>query len=128
MSILLKSVVRLVVYAAAFVTALVIVAASGTTDPLGPGLALFLVYVLLALVWGLFDGRAGAARALVVWLVVSVGTGLILTFGAVKVDDTSASGDDVVGTVVFCLVLIGVPALIGIGIGALLGRKDNATV
>jgi len=121
---LVKTLVRVLVLSAIDVLALVLVYLSNTTDPLGPGLLLFLMFVLVALVWGVVDGRGAARQAILVWVVVSALVGVELAVSAAIVDDAAGiTASDVGGTAVFAMVLILPPALLGIGIGALLGRN-----
>ena len=127
MLILKNSVVRLVVFAVVFVLALVIVQLSGTTDPLGPGLLLFLVFVLMALVWGFRDGRGAALAAVVVWLLASLAMGIVFTAGTAVVDESvTVDAAEFGSNVLFGLLLILPPALIGIGVGALTARGRSA--
>ena len=117
--------VRTLVLTAAYVVALVFAYQATNPDPLAFGLGLFLFWVVAALVWGLVDGaRHPAGRSLLVWLLVAIAMGVIVILGTVIV-----AGDDgldgAVGFIVFTVVLIGVPAAIGIGIGALVQRARS---
>jgi len=116
-TVLAPVVVRTLVLAAMYVVTLVVMDRSGTTDPLGFGLLLFLLWVLVALVWGGIDGaRHPAGRSLVVWLVVAAAMGVVLILGTVIIEGNDGL-DGSVGTIIFTVVLIGVPAAIGVGIG-----------
>lgn len=126
MLIVKNAVVRLLLFAAVFAAALVIVQLSGTTDPLGPGLLVFLVFVLMGLVWGFLDGRGAARQAVVVWLVASLAMGIVFTAGTAVVDESMTLNAEEFGSnVLFGLLLIFPPALIGIGVGALTARGKS---
>jgi hypothetical protein len=123
---LVKTLVRVLVLSAIDVLALVLIYLSNTTDPLGPGLLLFLVFVLVALVWGVLDGRGAARQAILVWVLVSALVGVELAVSTAVVDDASGlTGSDIGSTVLFAMALLLPPALVGIGIGALLGRNKS---
>ena len=125
MTVLAPAVVRTLVLAAMYVVTLVVMYQSGTTDPLGFGLLLFLLYVVVALVWGIVDGaRHEAGKFLVVWLIVAVAIGVVLILGTVILEGNEGL-DGATGTVIFTVVLIGVPAFIGVGIGAAVRRARS---
>lgn len=122
MTVLAPALVRTLVLAAMYVVTVVAMDRSGTTDPLGFGLLLFLLWVVSALVWGLVDGvRQPLGRALLVWLIVAAAMGVVLILGVVILEG-SEGFDGTVDTIVFTVVLVGVPAAIGIGIGALVQK------
>ena len=125
MSIIAPPLVRTLVLAAMYVATLAIMAASGTTDPLGYGLLLFLAWVVVAGVWGIVDGaRRPAGPSLVVWLLVAAAIGLVVVVGTMIIDGSDRL-DGALDTVIFSVILIGVPAAIGVGIGALVrGARD----
>lgn len=126
MSTLVNVVVRLLVYALVCAAGLALIDLSETTDPLGPGLLLFLLFIVMALVWAVLDARKSAKRALLVWLLVAAGLGLVLSLAAVATDDAATlSAGNVGSTVAFTLVLVYPFALIGTGIGAVVGRDKT---
>jgi hypothetical protein len=121
-TVLAPALVRTLVLAAMYVVALVVMDQSGETDPLGFGLLLFLLWVVVALVWGIVDGaRHDAGRVLVAWLLVAAAIGVVLILGTVILEGNDGL-DGAVGTVVFTVFLIGVPAAIGVGLGALVRK------
>lgn len=121
MTIAKKILVRLLVFAAINLVGYVLINASNTTDPLGPGLLLFLVFVVVAFAWGILDGLRSGPVALVTWAVVSAGVGLVLELELALTDDTvTSSVGSVLSTMIFTLFLVGVPALAGVGLGALI--------
>lgn len=125
MSILVPALVRTVVLAAMYVATLAIMAASGTTDPLGYGLLLFLAWVVVAGVWGIVDGaRRPAGPTLAVWLLVAAAIGLVVVLGTVILEGSDRF-DSALDTVIFSVVLVGVPAALGVGIGALVRRARD---
>ncbi len=118
--------VRSLAFALVLVAAVLVVRLSGTTDPLGAGLAIFLVCAVISLVWGFFDGRGAARPALVVWLVTAVVLGVVFTVGTAIVDDAVTLDAAELGTdVLLGLFLVYPAALVGIGIGALTSRGRN---
>lgn len=126
MTLLVKFLARTLVLTALYAAAIAIIDVSETTDPLGPGLLLFLAFILIALVWGVFDGRGAARQAILVWLLVAAAMGAVLILGTALLDDTTTvDAGEVGGTMLFTTVLLFPPALIGIGIGALLGRTRD---
>lgn len=125
MTIVVPVLVRTLVLAAMYVVTLVVQAQSGTTDPLGFGLLLFLAWVVVAGVWGIFDGgRRPAGPSLVVWLLVAAAIGVVLVLGTVILQGRDGF-DGAVDTVIFTVILIGAPAAIGVGIGALVRRARD---
>jgi hypothetical protein len=112
---------RTVVLAA--VNALLILAwlsSEAAEDPLGLGLLVFAIYVLFALVWGLVDGiRHGFGSSVLVWLLVGLATGaLVPLITALDAGSTSGLADDLANTLPFFTILILVPAVVGIAVGA----------
>jgi hypothetical protein len=89
-------------------------------DPLGLGLLVFAIYVVLALVWGLVDGiRHGFGSSVLVWLLVGLATGaLVPLITVLDTGETGALGEDLANTVPFFTLLILVPAAVGIAVGA----------
>ena len=125
MTVLAPALVRTLVLAAMYVVTMVVAYQSSDPDPLGFGLALFLLWVVSALVWGLVDGvRRPLGRALLVWLIVAAAMGVVLILGVVILEG-SEGFDGAVDTIVFTVVLVGVPAAIGIGIGALVQKARS---
>ncbi|MGZ8588912.1 MAG: hypothetical protein ACXWYU_14555 [Actinomycetota bacterium] len=125
MRILAPFAVRTLVLSVVYVVALVLIDASDGTDPLGAGLLVFLAFVILALVWGLVDGRRGpAVRAILVWLLAGAALGIVTTIGIAVQDSESGVVEDLVFSIPFFAVMIGVPAAIGVGIGTLLRRAS----
>ena len=117
--------VRLLLLAVLFVAALGLGHLTGT-DPLGLGLLLFALYVVVAAGWAFRDGRAGPfLRVASVWSLVAVGLGVVLPLGTAAMEgfDAGVLGRDVLSTVPFTLVLVGVPALLGAALGATLGSR-----
>ena len=125
MTVLAPALVRTLVLAAMYVVTMVVAYQSTDPDPLGFGLALFLLWVVTALVWGLVDGvRHPTGRNLLVWLIVAAAMGVVLILGVVILDGNEGF-DDAGGTILFTVVLVGVPAAIGIGIGALVQKARS---
>ena len=122
MTVAARILVRTLVLTAAYGAALVFANQARKPGPLAFGLGLFLIWVVVAFVWGLVDGaRHAAVGSLLVWLVVAAAMGLIVILGTL----VTAGGeefDDAVDFIIFTVVLIGVPAAIGIGIGAVVQR------
>jgi hypothetical protein len=120
-SILARFALRTVVLSVVTVVLMVAYLSSDAAeDPLGLGLLVFAVYVVVALVWGLVDGvRHGAGSSLVVWLLVGLATGCLLpVISAVDAGSADDLGDDLAGTIPFFTLLVLVPAAIGIAVGA----------
>lgn len=95
-------------------------------DPWGLGLAMFAAFVLIATVWGVLDGRAGAALpAVVTWFLVALTVGVVMPLGTSVVNDEWSlvtMARDALATLPFILLLVFPPALMGIGIGSFLRR------
>lgn len=125
MTLAARFLVRTLVMAAAYVAALAYGYQASDPDPLALGLGLFLIWVVVALVWGLVDGtRHAAGQSLLVWLLVAVASGVVVILGTMIVAGEEQF-DDAVPFIVFTLVLISVPAAIGIGIGALVQKARS---
>ena len=123
---LMKIVARTLVLAVVYAVALLAINASDTTDPLGPGLLLFLVFVLIGLVWGTVDGRRYGGRSVLVWLATAVvAGGLIVLESALLVDDVEIGASVFLSTIALVVVLVWLPALVGTGVGALLRRATT---
>lgn len=123
MSILVPFLVRSLVLIAVYVVALLAINASDTTDPLGPGLLVFFAFVAVALVWGTVDGARGSApRAILVWVLAGAVLGVATSVGILVQDTDSSFGEDLAFSVPFFAVLIGLPAALGAGVGALIRR------
>ncbi len=119
-------VVRTLVLSVIYVVALVLIDQSESTDPLGAGLLVFLAFVVLALVWGVVDGRRGpAVRAILVWVLAGAALGIVTTIGIAVQDSGSDVVEDLVSSIPFFAVMIGVPAAIGVGVGALIRRASD---
>ncbi|MGZ4455889.1 MAG: hypothetical protein ACXVWV_07915 [Nocardioides sp.] len=107
-----------------------VLVSSRSTDALGVGLLLFLVLVAVALVWGVVDGRRlSAGRALLVWAVTSALMGVVVAVGSILNDSALGWGDlpgELGSDLPFVLVLLLVPAAVGIGVGALVRRVAAA--
>ncbi len=126
MRILAPFAVRTLVLSVIYVVALVLIDASESTDPLGAGLLVFLAFVALALVWGVVDGRRGpAVRAILVWVLTGAALGIVTTIGIAVQDSGSGVVEDLVFSIPFFAVMIGVPAAIGVAIGSLLRRRHG---
>ena len=122
MSILAPALVRTLVLTAISVVAFVVADRSGSTDPLAIGLGLFMLLAAIAFVWGLVDGiRHPTGQSLLVWLIVAVALGAVpMLVDLVRgVDDAF---DEAVETIIFTVFLVGLPAAIGIGVGAVVQR------
>lgn len=115
--------VRSLVLVAIYLVALVAINASDTTDPLGPGLLVFFGFVVVALVWGTVDGARGSApRAILVWVLAGAVLGLATSVGILVQDTGSDFGEDLAFSLPFFAVLVGLPAALGAGVGALIRR------
>lgn len=126
MRILAPFAVRTVVLSVIYVVALVLIDASDSTDPLGAGLLVFLAFILVALAWGVVDGRRGpAVRAILVWILAGAALGIVTTIGIAVQDSGSDVAEDLVFSIPFFAVMIGVPAALGVGVGALLRRASS---
>ena len=122
MSTIARFLVRTVVLAA--VNALLILLwlnSEAAEDPLGLGLLVFAIYVVVALVWGLVDGiRHGFGSSVLVWLLVGLATGaLVPLITVIDTGETSTLGADLANTVPFFTLLILIPAAVGIAVGAI---------
>lgn len=123
MSLLMPFLVRSLVLVAIYLVALVAINASDTTDPLGPGLLVFFGFVVVALVWGTVDGvRGSAPRAILVWVLAGAVLGLATSVGILVQDTGSDFGEDLAFSLPFFAVLVGLPAALGAGVGALIRR------
>jgi hypothetical protein len=117
-----RFVLRTVVLAA--INALLILAwlsSDAAEDPLGLGLLVFAIYVVVAFGWGLVDGiRHGFGSSVLVWLLVGLATGaLVPVITAVDAGSTSGFADDLSNTVPFFTLMILIPAVVGIAVGAI---------
>ncbi|MBJ7356635.1 hypothetical protein [Nocardioides sp.] len=120
MSVVIRFLLRTVVLAA--LNALLILAwlsSEAAEDPLGLGLLVFAIYVVVALGWGLVDGvRHGVGPSALVWLLVGLATGaLVPLITVIDTGETATLGDDLASTVPFFTLLILVPAVVGIAVG-----------
>lgn len=123
MSLLMPFLVRSLVLVAIYLVALAAINASDTTDPLGPGLLVFFGFVVVALVWGTVDGARGSApRAILVWVLAGAVLGLATSVGILVQDTGSDFGEDLAFSLPFFAVLVGLPAALGAGVGALIRR------
>lgn len=122
MTLLVRTLLRVAVLSLVFVAGLVVIDASDTTDALGPGLILFLVLGVIAMIWAIVDARSDVKQSLLVWLIAAAGTGLVLALASVVMDGTDAADAGILGAVIFTVALVYPPALLGIGIGSVLGR------
>ena len=125
MAIIGRFVLRTVVLAV--INALLIVAwlnSDAAEDPLGLGLLVFAIYVVIALGWGLVDGiRHGFGSSLLVWLLVGAATGaLVPLISAVDAGTSSGLADDMATTLPFFTLMILIPAAVGIAVGAVVRR------
>jgi hypothetical protein len=97
-------------------------------DGLGTGLLAFATCVVIALVWGGYDGwRGGLGRVVLLWLAVGALTPLGMEL-VLRVNDGALDSDagDLLGFVVLMVVLIAVPAIVAGAVGAVLRRLRSA--
>lgn len=126
MTLLARFVVRTLALSVVYVVALVVADTSDSTDALGIGLMVFLAFVLIAIVWGVVDGRRGpAGQAIVVWLLVGAALGVVTALAILVRESADAFASDLASGVPFFAILVGVPAAVGVGIGALLRRATD---
>jgi hypothetical protein len=124
-TLLARFAVRTLALSGIYVVALVAFETSGSTDGLGAGLLVFLVFVLVAIVWGVVDGRRGSAgTAIAAWFLTGAALGVVTSVViAIQESDAGALGSDLAGGVPFFAIMIGIPAAVGVGIGALVRRS-----
>ena len=125
MAIIGRFVLRTVVLAV--ITAALILAwvnSDAAEDPLGLGLLVFAIYVVFALVWGLVDGiRHGFGSSVLVWFLVGPATGaLVPLITVVDTGETSTLGEDLASALPFFTLLVLIPAVVGIGVGAIIRK------
>lgn len=119
---LLAALLRSVVIAVVIAAYVAVVNRSESTDALGAGLLAFLIMVGMALVWAVVDGaRRGLVQALVTWVLTSTAAGVGIPVALALTDDRDLASEVSDGFVFFVLVLF-VPAAIGLAFGALLHR------
>lgn len=111
--------VAIVVVIAAYVA---VVNRSESTDALGAGLLAFLILVAMAFVWALVDGvRRGLVEALATWVLTSAVTAVGIPVALAVTDDRDLATEVSDGFVFFVVVLF-VPAAIGLVLGAVVHR------
>jgi hypothetical protein len=122
---------RFLVRAAVFVVLLAVaLTLSYFVDPQPLGLVVSAAFGLVALVWGLLDGRAAPVLpAVVAWFAVALALGVVMPLGTALVAGEwvlAAFVDDTLALLPFILLLVFAPALLGLGIGAAV-RQAGAT-
>lgn len=111
--------VAIVVVIAAYVA---VVNRSESTDALGAGLLAFLILVAMAFVWALVDGvRRGLVEALATWVLTSAVTAVGIPVALAVTDDRDLATEVSDGFVFFVVVLL-VPAVLGLAVGGLVHR------
>ena len=111
--------VAIVVVIAAYVA---VVNRSESTDALGAGLLAFLILVAMAFIWALVDGvRRGLVEALATWVLTSAVTAVGIPVALAVTDDRDLATEVSDGFVFFVVVLF-VPAVLGLAVGGLVHR------
>lgn len=120
--------VRTAVFIGIYLLFLHVVTIPGDDDGLGTGLLAFALFVLIAFVWGGYDGwHAGVARAAVGWLVVGALTGAGMELALwLSESDRDVSVTDLVSGMTFIAGLVAVPAVISGAIASSLRRPRPA--
>lgn len=119
---ILAALLRSVVIVAVIAAYVAVINRSDSTDALGAGLLAFLILVAMAFVWALVDGvRRGLVEAFVTWVLASAVTAVGIPVGLVLADDRDLSTELSDGFVFFLVVVL-VPALIGLAVGGLVHR------
>lgn len=101
---------------------------SDSDDALGAGLLYFLLVVVLALCWAIWDGwRRGLPTAAIVWLLAGALTGLGIPVVSIALDVSGASlADELRDGWLFLALLVAVPALVGAVPGGIAHRARAA--
>ena len=111
--------VAIVVVIAAYVA---VVNRSESTDALGAGLLAFLILVAMAFIWALVDGvRRGLVEAFATWVLASAITAVGIPVALAVTDDRDLATEVSDGFVFFVVVLF-VPAVLGLVLGAVVHR------
>ncbi|WP_296605097.1 hypothetical protein [Nocardioides sp.] len=112
--------VAIVVVIAAYVA---VVNRSESTDALGAGLLAFLILVAMALIWALVDGvRRGLVEALATWVLTSAVTAVGIPVALALTDSSRDVTTEVSDGFVFFVVVLLVPAVLGLAVGGLVHR------
>lgn len=102
---------------------------SESTDALGAGLLAFLLVVVVAFGWAFVDGlRHGFVPALVTWVLTAALGGVAICVALALTVADEGVGSAIADSAVFFAVLLVVPALVGLGLGAVVHRVRGRAV